>query len=123
MYAPNQHINILVIFSSVFNSVLEQFSTQSFFLSNHVKNKKYRNFISISSLTGKCAAQKNKNKCFNVKICKCLVSNLTQMSSLINVHIYLKLWAAVARHNFNWVMKIYIYLNVALKCLSTLDLN
>ena len=27
-------------------------------IDNHVKNKKYRDFVSISSLTGKCAAQK-----------------------------------------------------------------
>ena len=27
---------------------------------NHVKNKKYRNFVFISSLTGKCAVQKFK---------------------------------------------------------------
>ena len=29
-------------------------------IDNHVKNKKYGNFVSISSLTGKCAAQKLK---------------------------------------------------------------
>ena len=32
-------------------------------LQYHVKNKKYGNFVSISSLTGKCAAQKFKNFC------------------------------------------------------------
>ena len=39
--------------------------TQFWFLilDNHVKNKKYGNFVSISSLTGKCAAQKLKNFC------------------------------------------------------------
>ena len=30
-------------------------------IDNHVKNKKYGNFVSISSLTGECAAQKLKN--------------------------------------------------------------
>ena len=30
---------------------------------NHVKNKKYGNFVFISSLTGQCAAQKIKNFC------------------------------------------------------------
>ena len=29
-------------------------------IDNHVKNKKYGNFVSISSLTGKCAAEKLK---------------------------------------------------------------
>ena len=29
-------------------------------IDNHVKNKKYVNFVSISSLAGECAAQKNK---------------------------------------------------------------
>ena len=33
------------------------------YLNNHVKNKKYGNFVFISSLTGKCAAQKFKNFC------------------------------------------------------------
>ena len=31
-------------------------------IDNHVKNKKYGNFFSISSLSGKCAAQKLKKK-------------------------------------------------------------
>ena len=41
------------------------FDVISWFLivDNHVKNKKYGNFVSISSLTGKCAAQKLKNFC------------------------------------------------------------
>ena len=30
---------------------------------NHVKNKKYRNCVFISSLTGECAAEKFKNFC------------------------------------------------------------
>ena len=30
-------------------------------MDNHVKNKKYGNFVSISSLTGECAAEKFKN--------------------------------------------------------------
>ena len=34
-------------------------------LDNHVKNKKYGNFVSISGLTGKCAAQKLKNFCIS----------------------------------------------------------
>ena len=34
-----------------------------FIIDNHVKNKKYGNFVSISSLTGKCAAQKLKKLC------------------------------------------------------------
>ena len=33
------------------------------YIDNNVKNKKYGNFVSISSLTGKCAAQKLKNFC------------------------------------------------------------
>ena len=32
-------------------------------MDNHVKNKKYGNFVSISSLTGECAAEKFKNFC------------------------------------------------------------
>ena len=32
-------------------------------IDNHVKNKKYGNFVSISSLTSECAAQKLKNFC------------------------------------------------------------
>ena len=32
-------------------------------IDNHVKNKKYVNFVSISSLTGECVAQKLKNFC------------------------------------------------------------
>ena len=32
-------------------------------MENHVKNKKYGNFVSISSLTGECAAEKLKNFC------------------------------------------------------------
>ena len=32
-------------------------------MDNHVKNKKYGNFLSISSLTGECAAEKFKNFC------------------------------------------------------------
>ena len=32
-------------------------------MDNHVKNKKYGNFVSISSLTGEYAAEKLKNFC------------------------------------------------------------
>ena len=32
-------------------------------IDNHVKNRKYGNFVSISSLTGECAADKLKNFC------------------------------------------------------------
>ena len=32
-------------------------------MDNHVKNEKYGNFVSISSLTGECAAEKFKNFC------------------------------------------------------------
>ena len=32
-------------------------------MDNHVKNKKYGNFVSISSLTGECAAEKFKKNC------------------------------------------------------------
>ena len=32
----------------------------------HVKNKKYGNFVSISSLTGKCTAHKLKNFCSSI---------------------------------------------------------
>ena len=32
-------------------------------MDNHVKNKKYGNFVSISSLTGECATEKLKKKC------------------------------------------------------------
>ena len=38
-------------------------STNYPILDNHVKNKKYGNFVSISSLTGECAAEKFKNFC------------------------------------------------------------
>ena len=32
-------------------------------MDNHDKNKKYGNFVSISSLTGECAAEKIRNFC------------------------------------------------------------
>ena len=40
-----------------------------------------------------------RNVCLNIKICKGLVSNKTCMS----IFTHLKLWVAVARHNFKWV--------------------
>ena len=36
---------------------------QFLIIDNHVKNRKYGNFVSISSLAGECAAQKIKNFC------------------------------------------------------------
>ena len=40
------------------------FRKSQFLISDmHVQNKKYGNFVSISHLTGKCAAQKLKNFC------------------------------------------------------------
>ena len=40
-------------------------------IDNHVKNKQYGNFVSISSLTGKCAAQKLK-KNYSSSLWTCL---------------------------------------------------
>ena len=41
-------------------------------LDNHVKNKKYGNFVSISSLTGKCAAQQIKKNFCSSSLWTCL---------------------------------------------------
>ena len=41
-------------------------------IDNHVKNKKYGNFVSISSLTGKCAAQKLKKNLCSSSLWTCL---------------------------------------------------
>ena len=38
-------------------------------IDNHVKNKKYGNFVSISSLTGECAVEKFKNFCSSRVTC------------------------------------------------------
>ena len=40
-------------------------------MDNHVKNKKYGDFVSISSLTGECAAEKFKNFC-SYRLWSCL---------------------------------------------------
>ena len=40
-----------------------------------------------------------RNVCLNTKICESLVSNETHMSNFFN---HLKLWVAIARHNFKW---------------------
>ena len=42
------------------SKIIKKSVYRSLIIDNHVKNKKYGNFVSISNLTGKCAAQKLK---------------------------------------------------------------
>ena len=67
-----------------------------------IKNKKYGNFVSISSLTGKCAAQKLKNFC-GTSLWTCLrhmviiksqnkITNFLMILNLASGHVPLTLW-------------------------------
>ena len=62
----SNHLSLLVECSTTWLTILfetKRWNSWFLILDNHVKNKKYRKFVSISSLTGKCAAQQFKKIC------------------------------------------------------------
>ena len=79
-------------------------------LDNYVKKKKYGNFVSISSLTGKCAAQKIKNvRGSSLLTCSHHMVILRSQNEVTDFFLILGwVWAFnVHDHNFLLIDKVY----------------